>query len=114
MNKIIINCREDKKFEPDRKVMHACHGEIELEKDNVFYVETLVFDDFSIGQYYTICPNCGYIILLEENILPEEIKISARELKEEDPLLYRKNNLKSELIYLESITPKVKTRTRVI
>ena len=73
----------------------------------------MLYDDFVIGQYYTICPNCGYIILLDENILPEEIKLSARGLKEEDPLLYRKNNLKSELIYLESITPKVKARTRI-
>ena len=77
---------------------------------NIFYVETSIYDDFTIGQYYTICPNCGYIILLDENILSEEIKLSARRLKEEDPLLYRKNNLKSELIYLESITPKVKAR----
>ena len=70
----------------------------------------MIFDDFIIGQYYTICPNCGYIILLDENVLPEEIKLSARGLKEEDPLLFRKNELKSELIYLESITPKVKAR----
>ena len=113
MDKIIINCKEDKKFEPGRKVIDSCHREIELQKENIFFVETVVFDDFVVGQYYTICPNCGYIILLEENILPEEIKLSARLLKEEDPLLYRKNNLKSELIYLESITPKVKARTRI-
>jgi len=110
MDKIVINCKEDKKFEPDRTVLHSCYSEIELQKENIFYVETSIYDDFNIGQYYTICPNCGYIILLDENILSEEIKLSARGLKEEDPLLYRKNNLKSELIYLESITPKVKAR----
>lgn len=110
MDKIIINCREDKKFEQDRKVIHSCYSEIELQKENVFYVETVVFEDFTIGQYYTICPNCGYIILLDENILSEEFKISARNLKEEDPLLYKKNELRSQLIYLESITPKVRAR----
>ena len=113
MDKIIINCKEDKKFEQDRKVIHSCYSEIELQKENIFYVETVICDDFVIGQYYTICPNCGYMILLDENILPEEIKLSAKGLKEEDPLLYRKNSLKSELIYLESITPKVKARTRI-
>ncbi len=113
MDKIIINCKEDKKFEQDRKVVHSCYSEVELQKENVFYVESSVYDDFTIGQYYTICPNCGYIILLDEKKLPEEVKQTARLLKEEDPLLYRKNNLKSELIYLESVTPKVKARTRI-
>ena len=68
---------------------------------------------FTRSATHLICPNCGYIILLDEKILSEEIKLSARGLKEEDPLLYRKNNLKSELIYLESITPKVKERTKI-
>lgn len=110
---MLVNCIEDNKFEQDRKVIHSCYSKIELQKENVFYIESLICDDFKIGQYYTICPNCGYIILLDENILPEEIKLSARGLKEEDPLLYRKNELKSELIYLEYITPKVKARTRI-
>lgn len=113
MNNIIINCKEDEKFIQERKVIHSCYRDIELQKENVFYVETLICDDFIIGQYYTICPNCGYIILLDESILSEEIKLSARKLKEEDPLLYRKNNLKSELIYLDSITSKIKIRTRI-
>lgn len=111
MNKIMINCEEDKKFERDRKVIHSCYSEIELKKENVFYVESVIFDDFIIGQYYTICPNCGYMILLEENILPEEIKLSARIAQNEDPLLFRKNALKSELIYLEKVVPKVRIRT---
>lgn len=113
MDKIIISCKEDKIFEQNRKVVHSCYSEIELQKENVFYVETLFFDEFKIGQYYTICPNCGYIILLDEKILPEEVKESSRRLTEEDPLLYRKNNVKSELIYLESVTPKVKARTKI-
>lgn len=112
MDKIIINCIEDKKFEQDRKVVHSCYSEIELQKENIFYVEASIYEDYVIGQYYTICPNCGYIILLDENILSEEIKLLARGLKEEDPLQFRKNNLKSELIYLESITPKVKAKVR--
>ena len=110
MDKIIINCIEDKKFEQDRRVIHSCYSKIDVQKENVFYVETVICEDFIVGQYYTICPNCGYIILLDENILSEEIKKSARGLKEEDPLQFKKNSLKSELIYLESITPKVKSK----
>lgn len=108
---IIINCIEDNKFEQTRRVVESCYSQFNLEKENVFYVETSIYDDYYIGQYYTICPNCGYMILLDENILPEEMKLSARKLKEEDPLLFRKNNLKSELIHLDKIMPKVKART---
>lgn len=107
---IIVNCTLDNKFEQDRKILQSCYSEFELQKENVYYVETSIYDDYIIGQYYTICPNCGYMVLLDENILPEELKLSARNLKEEDPLLFRKNELKSQLIYLESITPKVKAR----
>lgn len=107
---LTINCIEDNKFGQDRKISHSCYSEIILQKENVFYVESLVYGDEIIGQYYTLCPNCGYMILLDENKLPEEIKLYARRLKDEDPLLFRKNELKSQLIHLESITPKVKTR----
>ena len=110
---IIVNCIEDKKFEQDRKIARCCYNSFSLEKENVFYVETTIFEDFKIGQYYTICPNCGYIVLLNKEELPEELKFIAEKTNEEDPFLYRKNNLRSELIHLESITPKAKVRTRI-
>ena len=108
---IIVNCVKDNSFEQTRRVVECCYTQTILEKENVFYVETSVYEEYYIGQYYTICPNCGYIILLDENQLPEEMKLSARKLKDEDPLLFRKNNLKSELIHLDRILPKVKART---
>lgn len=110
LEQIKVNCVEDNKFEQDRKILHSCYSEIILQKENVFYVESLVYGDEIIGQYYTICPNCGYMILLDEEKLPDDIKIFAMEQKEADPLLFRKNELKSQLIHLESITPKVKVR----
>lgn len=110
---IIVNCIEDNKFEQVRKIEHSCRGIIVLDKENIFYVESLDYGDELIGQYYTICPNCGYIILLDETILPESIKQIARIKQKEDPLLYKKNNLRSELIYLESITPKVRRRVLI-
>jgi len=106
----IVKCSIDNKFERDRKIVHSCNNEFILTKENIFYVETSIYEDYMVGQYYTICPNCGYMVLLDETKIPEEIKLSARGLKEEDPLLFRKNSLKSELIYLESITPKIRTR----
>ena len=110
MEQIIVNCIEDNKFEQDRKILHSCYSETILQNENIFYVESLLYGEEIVGQYYTICPNCGYMILLDESKLSEEIKIFARKLKEEDPLLFRKNELRSQLIHLESITPKVKAK----
>ena len=107
---IKVNCIEDNKFEQDRKILHCCYSEITLQRENVFYVETLLYCEEMIGEYYTICPNCGYMILLDENMLSEEIKLFARNTEKDDPLLFRKNELRSQLIHLESITPKVKAR----
>lgn len=107
---MVINCVEDNMFEQDRKILHSCYSQITLQRENVFYVESLGYGDEIIGQYYTICPNCGYMILLNENKLLDEIKLYARTLKEEDPLLFRKNELKSQLIHLENVRPKVKAR----
>ena len=107
---ILVKCTQDNKFEQERRIVHSCNNEFKLEKENIFYVESLGYFDDVIGQYYTICPNCGYIVMLDKQMLPDDLKLIAEVTNKEDPLLYKKNNLKSELIYLESITPKVRTR----
>lgn len=112
-NKIMINCAEDNKFEfeQDRYIMHSCNRTFALEEDKIFYVETLGYGDEIIGQYYTICPYCGYIVLLNGINISDTIKIEVKQNYFEDPYQYRKNSLISQLIYLESKTPKTKTRT---
>lgn len=109
---IIVKCIEDNNFEQERRVIHSCYSELILKKENIYYVETSIYDDYVIGQYYTVCPNCGYIILLDENILSEDIKNSAVRSKENDPYQYQKNSLKSQLIYLENKVPKNKALIR--
>lgn len=110
METLVVTCIPDNKFEQNRRVVYSCYNEFLLEKENVFYEETIICEDYVIGQYYTLCPHCGYIILLDENKLSKELKEYAKKTKEEDPLQFRKNSLKSELIHLEKITPKVKAR----
>lgn len=113
MDKIIIECIEDNKSELSRDINHTCGNIFELDKNNIFAVNTINCFSESETCYYTICPECGYLVLLEEERLTEEIKEEARNKSENDPLLYRKNNLKSQLIYLESITPKVRVRSKI-
>ena len=105
---IIVNCIEDNNFMQNRKIIHSCNTEFKLE--NIFYVESLGYFDDVIGQYYTICPKCGYIVMIDESIIPEELKKAALISNREDPYQYRKNELRSELIYLEKETPKARVR----
>ena len=116
MNKeIIVSCSEDDRFIQDRKVTHSCNRIFSLDKSNTFYVEGMGYFDEIIGNYYTICPHCGYLVLLNENSLSSELKLSAKGSYREDPYQYRKNSLMSQLIHLESMTPKsTKTRVRAL
>ena len=113
MEKQIINCKEDNKFEQDRDISHSCNSVFPLEKSNIFYVESLYYGDEMIGQYYTICPSCGYIVMLEEEKLSIEQMISAQKSYKEDHFQFKKNSLISQLINLESRSPKRGAKARV-
>lgn len=100
---IIVRCMEDDDFVFDRPFNHSCHQEFILNRDNIFRADGSDYEGDLLVQYYAICPNCGYMVLLDENLLSNEIKKES-EKKNEDLLLYRKNYLISELIYLNSLT----------
>lgn len=110
MERLTIECKEDNKFEYGRSIIHCCNSSFLLEKENVFYVETLGYGDEMVGQYYTICPNCGYIVLLDEIDLPNELRINAEEKNKIDPYLHKENDLISQLIHIR----KKKTKARTI
>lgn len=113
MERQIINCKEDKKFEQDRNLTHSCNSLFSLDESNIFYVESLYYGDEIIGQYYTICPNCGYIVMLDEEKLSLEQMKSAQKSYKEDYFQFKKNNLISQLINLESRSPKRGAKARV-
>lgn len=110
MNKILINCEENKNIEISNEVIHTCGSIFELEENKIFTYETVDHFSETVRNYYTICPNCGNLILVEESNLTPEMKNIALQKNEDDPLLFKKNILRAQLIYLESITPKVKSR----
>ena len=93
-----------------RNVSHACGKNISLDNDNVFAIKCTNDIDEEIKQYYTICPNCGYIVLIDEKKIPDKIKEYAEYKLSTDGYSYKKNNLRSELIYLESIRPCVRVK----
>lgn len=111
MEVLTVECKKDNKFEYGRTITHSCSSLFELERENVFYVQTMGYCDELIGQYYTICPNCGYIVMLNENVLPEEFKMDAKERNLLDPYQHKENDLISQLIHLRKRKTKVRTIT---
>ena len=107
----IIKCTSDSEFMFDRRVKRACGCEFILEDDNVFEIESLCCDEV-IKQYYTICPYCGYLVLVDTAILSNSMRNSAEYKNNLDPYLFRKNNVLSELMNLEMVS-KVPVKKRV-
>ena len=56
--------------------------------------------------YYMLCPNCGYMVNVPSNILPQSVRQRVDERCALDEDLFRRMTLYSELIQLESKAPK--------
>ena len=113
MDKILISCIENKNVEVINEVTHTCGSTFELNESEVYTFETVDHFSETIRNYYTICPTCGHLILLNEERLTKEMKEIALQKSDNDPLLLKKNILRAQLIYLESITPEAKVRARI-
>lgn len=75
---------------------------------NFYLKESQIFKNELEGntKYYQLCPHCGYIVNIDETLLPTKIieRIETKCL--EDPYLLRKKILYSELKQLEDIPVK--------
>ena len=71
---------------------------------NIFYIdeeEIFINPNHPIYRYYQICPHCGYIVNIPNEILSDGIKKRIEERCMEDSNLFRKMFLYSELFSLE-------------
>lgn len=70
---------------------------------NFDVVEDLIFfKEFNNKKYYyQLCPECGYINSIPANLLSHEVRARIEKKTEDDPNLFRKMCLYSELFYLE-------------
>lgn len=100
-NDIVVRCIENDNFSLNERGLEGCGNEFLLDKDSVFVTSLPYYLDEVLIQYYTLCPNCGYMVLLNENELSDEIKEEAKNKSMNDPFLLRRNALRSELINLE-------------
>lgn len=100
-NDVVVRCIENDDFFISERGLEGCGNEFLLDKDSVFEKSLPYYLDEILVQYYTLCPNCGCMVLLDENELSDEIKEEARNKSMNDSLLFRKNVLRSELINLK-------------
>ena len=108
-----VRCQKDDKLEYGRNVEYSCGCEFNIKEKDIYSVSSLdYFVEKEKKNYYVICPFCGYINVLDSDLIPEEVKRQADYQSREEPLLFHKNNLRSELIYLDRVSPPVLKRVR--
>ena len=88
MNSFKIECNENVDNYYNDVVVNSCHNDIELSNDNIYEIDGIDYFGETIEKYYTICPNCGYMVFINSDGLDESIKKNA------------KDKLKSEYIHL--------------
>ena len=100
-----IICKPDDDFNHIRNVEYSCGCRFNIDKNNIYSTDSLNYFSEDIKEYYAICPYCGQINKIDEKLLPNEVKLCVDTKNQNDPLSYRKNNLRSELIYLDRVCP---------
>ena len=76
-----------------------CHESFKINKDEIF-----IKPDDKLYRYYQLCPHCGYIVNIPKEIIPECVKKEIEERCSQEPFLFRKKYLESELISLQNKT----------
>lgn len=79
--------------------------------EKIFYVkEEEIFVSENDNKFYYLCPYCGYIVTMDDNILSKVIKERIEKRCDNEPFLFRKMELYSELKQLERLMPKAKRK----
>lgn len=100
-----IKCNKDDSFDHARSVEYSCGCRFTIDANDVYSVNSIDYFGEDGKEYYAICPMCGYINKIDEKLLPHDIKKMADFNSMVEPFLFKKNNLRSELIYLNRISP---------
>lgn len=111
--KIEIECKKEDSFGCTRDINYSCESRFIIREENVYAIKSIDYSSESVIEYYALCPICGRINKIDEEMLPEDIKKLAVLKYQLEPFQYQKNNLRSKLTYLDMISPpKVRARTK--
>lgn len=105
-----VVCIDDDIFEFSRNINYSCGCSYEINADDICVIKTVDYEGEDISQYYTVCPKCGHINVLDDNLISDDIKRSALKRLVDDPYLYQKNNAKSDIIYFNMISKRIRKR----
>ena len=106
-NKIRV-CEKEEEYVLDLKNPRLVRPKHTSPCGEKFYVkeeEIFMDPDDSVHPYYQLCPHCGYIVNLRNESLSEGVKRRIEDRCNEDPNLFRKMYLYSELFALEKEIP---------
>lgn len=79
--------------------------------EKIFFVkEEDIFINKEDNKFYYLCPYCGYIVTIDDDILSKGIKERIEKRCNNEPFLFRKMELYSELKQLERLMPKAKRK----
>ena len=109
-----VKCIYDDDFVFDRRVDSACNSVFDINDEDIYGIRVNGYFDDIIEQYYTICPICGHIVLLDDKDLSLDVREKAMSKNEEIPYLYELNNVMSEFINLKSKSNKAKKKVRTL
>lgn len=93
-----IRCTDDDNFTFTRRVTDSCNMDFEYDSNNIFQISYINCCEEYEEQFYTMCPRCGRIILLDDKRLSDYEKNLARSKTKEDPFLFQENNIMSEYV----------------
>ncbi len=105
-----VVCKKDNIFEFNRYVDFSCGCSYEINDDQIYTIRTVDYDGEDILQYYSICPICGHINIIDEKFISKKVMDSSLKKSISDPDLYKKNNTISHDIYLGMLRVRVLKR----
>ena len=107
---LVIKCEENKDFDYycDNE---ACNEDFLIDERKIYVKESINYFSEPVKYYYTVCPNCGHLVYIDENNLTEEDKIMA-ELRSEEFYIHEKNRLRGRLIHIDYLEEKDKERKK--
>ena len=110
--KLEVKCVKDDDFNLERRVGYSCGSTFDVEKNEIFSAPAFDYFDEPIREYYAMCPICGRINKIMKSEIPDDIKEEIDYYCREEKFLYKKNNLVSEFIYLNMISPPIKRNNK--
>lgn len=106
----IIKCIENRDFDfYDNN--EACNKDFLIDESKIYVRDSINYFSEPVKYYYTICPNCGHLICIDESVLTEEDKIMA-ELRSEEFYIHEKNRLRGKLIHIDYLEEKDRERKK--